>query len=376
MEVAKVLHMNGGSGDDSYANNSLLQQKVISSTRSVREEAIAKSYSCKLPATFVAADLGCSSGPNTLLVASHLIKCVKRIAKKMNRKSPEYQVFLNDLPGNDFNTIFMSLASFQQDLRDQLLSGFGACYFNGVPGSFYGRLFPPSTLHFAHSSYCLMWLSQVPNGIENNKGNICVWSTSPQNVVEAYYEQFQKDFSLFLKCRAVELVEGGCMVLTLQGRKSDDPLTKDCFYIWRLLARALNDMVSEGILQEEKVDSFNIPIYTPSANEVKMEILKEGSFALDRLHVSEVNWNANHDDSDQSNYNDDDDDDDGSGSFSVAKYMRAVAEPLLVSHFGNQSDTMDRVFERYREIIADCMSKEKTEYTNITVSLTKTKKFD
>lgn len=70
-------------------------------------------------------------------------------------------------------------------------------------------------------------------------------STSPLNVLKAYYAQFQRDFSLFLKCRAEELVEDGCMVLTFLGRRSDDPSSKECCYIWELLAKTLNDMISE-----------------------------------------------------------------------------------------------------------------------------------
>jgi len=70
-------------------------------------------------------------------------------------------------------------------------------------------------------------------------------TTSPINVLNAYHEQFQRDFSLFLKCRAEELVDGGRMVLTILGRKSDDKHSKECCYIWELLAVALNDMVLE-----------------------------------------------------------------------------------------------------------------------------------
>ena len=36
--------------------------------------------------------------------------------------------------------------------------------------------------------------------------------TSPPNVLRAYYEQYQRDFSMFLKCHAKELVAGGGMV--------------------------------------------------------------------------------------------------------------------------------------------------------------------
>lgn len=73
-------------------------------------------------------------------------------------------------------------------------------------------------------------------------------STSPPCVFKAYYEQFQRDFSIFLKCRAEELVAGGRMVLTFLGRRSEDPSSKECCYIYELMAMALNDMVSEVIL--------------------------------------------------------------------------------------------------------------------------------
>lgn len=70
-------------------------------------------------------------------------------------------------------------------------------------------------------------------------------TTSPPNVLRSYYEQFQNDFSMFLKCRSEEMVAGGRMVLTFLGRKSDDPSSKECCYIWELLAKALNEMISE-----------------------------------------------------------------------------------------------------------------------------------
>lgn len=84
-------------------------------------------------------------------------------------------------------------------------------------------------------------------GIENNKGNIYIGITSPKSVPEAYYNQFQKDFSMFLKCRAEELVIGGRMVFTLVGRISDDPSKSGAYNNWGLLALALNNMVAEVI---------------------------------------------------------------------------------------------------------------------------------
>nr|QNU12860.1 salicylic acid methyl transferase [Betula lenta] len=367
MEFVQVLPMNGGMGNTSYANNSLLQQKVISMTKPIIEEAISNVYCSMSTRSLAIADLGCSSGPNTFFLVSELIEAVDNLCRKLGHQSPEYQVFLNDLPGNDFNTIFESLPSLLKKLsHDQLgPAGSAPCFLSGVPGSFYGRLFPSNSLHFVHSSYSLHWLSQVPKRLESNKGNIYIASTSPPSVLRAYYEQFQRDFSIFLKCRAVELVTGGRMVLTFLGRRSKDPSSKECCYIFELLAIALNDMVSEGLIEEEKMDSFNIPNYTPSPSEVESEAVKEGSFSVVRLEVSEVDWNAYDDDSGVSSSNAFSD-----GGYNVTKCMRAVAEPLLVAHFGDA--IIDEVFRRYRKILSDRLSKEKNRFTNVTISLTKT----
>ncbi|XP_030459929.1 S-adenosyl-L-methionine:benzoic acid/salicylic acid carboxyl methyltransferase 3-like [Syzygium oleosum] len=372
MEVMQVLHMNGGMGETSYANNSLLQRKVISMTKPIMEAAVTALFSTATGTTFQAsiaiADLGCSTGPNTLLAVSEIISIMIDLCKATEHELPEFQVLLNDLPGNDFNTIFSSfLPRFQEKLSEQMKSKNGVstmlpCFFSGVPGSFYERLFPRESLHLIHSSYSLHWLSQVPRGLEGNKGNIYMARSSPPKVLRAYYEQFQRDFSTFLECRGQELVMGGRMVLTLVGRRSDDPSSKECCYIWELLAIALNEMVSEGLIEEEKLDSFNIPFYTPSPKEVQREVQRQGSFSVDCLEVSEVNWSVFDTDFNPNVVSED-------GGYSMAGCMRAVAEPLLVDHFGEE--IMDEVFKRYRAQLADCMSKEKIAFVNVIISLKK-----
>lgn len=108
------------------------------------------------------ADLGCSSGPNTLFLVRDIIDIIHEKCQQLNiHKVPVFQVFLNDLPGNDFNTIFKSLPSFYEKLQQEKGREFGPCFVAAMPGSFYGRLFPNRFLHFVHSSYSLHWLSQV-----------------------------------------------------------------------------------------------------------------------------------------------------------------------------------------------------------------------
>lgn len=91
----------------------------------------------------------------------------------------------------------------------------------------------------------LSLLIQVPEAAEENKGNICIAKTSPPSVVKAYFEQFQNDFTMFLRCRSKELIGGGKMVLTILGRKTNEPYAKESSYMYELLATVLNDMVTE-----------------------------------------------------------------------------------------------------------------------------------
>lgn len=114
----------------------------------------------KFPQCLKIADLGCSSGPNTLLVITNIIDNAHAVCEEKNVQVPEFQVFLNDLPTNDFNTMFKLLPPY---FNEKLEKGdnFRPCFVAGVPGSFYERLFPTASLHFVHSSTSCHWLSQV-----------------------------------------------------------------------------------------------------------------------------------------------------------------------------------------------------------------------
>ncbi|XP_043692885.1 S-adenosyl-L-methionine:benzoic acid/salicylic acid carboxyl methyltransferase 2-like [Telopea speciosissima] len=336
-------------------------------------ESILELYYNTLPQCLCIADLGCSSGPNTLLVITEIINAIESARSRLGNPSLEYQVALNDLPGNDFNTIFKSLPALYEKFKKEKGDQFGPCFISGLPGSFLGRLFPSKSLHFVHSSYSVHWLSQVPLEPEDNKRHIYLAKTSSPSVYKAYLEQFQKDFSVFLRSRYEELVPGGHMVLTILGRKSvDDEFNRDFCSLMELLANSLNDLVSEGLIEEGKVDSFNMPIYTPCPEEVKKIIQKEGLFELEKLEVFDVNWDPNDDNS----YNNNNEEEEFKfDNFSSAKNgvrcVRAVTESLLVHNFGE--DIMDNLFQRYTKIVADHLSmenaREKSKYVSLLISM-------
>ena len=101
---------------------------------------------------------------------------------------------------------------------------------------------------------------------------------------------------------------------------------------------------------------------------MKLEVLKEGSFAINRLEVSEVNWNAL-DEWNALDFESERSESLSDGGYNVAQCMRAVAEPMLISHFGEA--IIEEVFCRYQQILAERMSKEKTKFINVTILLTR-----
>ncbi|KAK7310624.1 hypothetical protein RJT34_08236 [Clitoria ternatea] len=367
MATAQVLHMNGGEGDTSYANNSTFQKKVMLTAKHVLEDSIMRLYCSTFPQCLKVADLGCSSGPNALLLASNVINIVDALSRSLNHDSPVFQFFLNDLFGNDFNTTFKSLPDFYTTLQEEKGHKFGPCFFSGTPGSFYGRLFPNDSIHFFHSSFSLHWLSKTPDELSSdaveavNKGAIYLTRTSPPAVHKAYFAQFKEDFKLFLRSRSAELLPGGAMVLTFIGRDQNNELIN----AWVVIGMALNDMASEKLIEEKKLDSFNIPSYCPTAEEVRETVEEEGSFEVQRLETIRTDWVKN------INVSEDDESviDEEMRAEGVAKYIRAVAEPILKSEFGEE--IMDELFRRFKDKILLLYGVHKLELPNLVMHFTK-----
>ncbi|GAY67170.1 hypothetical protein CUMW_254450 [Citrus unshiu] len=341
MVVVNVPCMNGGGGETSYAKNSNIQRTVMSKAWPFLEETIKDMFSSSFPGCFNVADLGCSSGPNTLLVVSKIIDSIHKLYHQVNKKLPEFQVFLNDLPGNDFNSIFESLPDFYERIKKDK---FGPCFIAGMPGSFYQRLFPSRGINFIHSSYSVHWLSKVPENLENNKRDIYITKSSPPSVCQAFWEQFQRDFSAFLSLRSEEIVSGGRMFLTFLGRSIADPSSKDCCCLWELLTKSLIQLANE--------------------EEVKSIVREQGSFNLDTFESFEVNWDPSDDVNNKSFvFNKD------RCGQNVANSIRAVTEPMLASHFGNA--VIDPLFARFATLVAEHLAVEKTKHISLVFSMTR-----
>ncbi|XP_047164472.1 jasmonate O-methyltransferase-like [Vigna umbellata] len=244
--------------------------------------------------------------------------------------------------------------------------GNGSCFINVTPGSFYGRLFPSNSINLFHSSNGLHWLSQDPllgckDAASLNKGHCHIVSTSPPEVHRAYLKQYQQDFKLFLKSRSEELVPGGAMVLMHLGYHETPRRTS-----WEIVSLILNDMLMEGLIEEAKLESFNIPVYEPTVEEVKHVIQEEESLFLERLEVVISAW-----DEGMSIEGGDDDSFHGENRRAeiISKHARAAMEPLLSEKF--DTEVINELFVRFQNKIMQTMKVGKLESATFVMSIKK-----
>ncbi|XP_030923436.1 salicylate carboxymethyltransferase-like isoform X1 [Quercus lobata] len=361
MDVEKVFRMTGGDGVTSYAKNSSFQKKASDMVKHITTETIQELFVTTTPNSIGIADLGCSSGPNTLTIIKDIVKAVERTSSTlMLHQPPEFRVYLNDLPTNDFNSIFKTLPEFYRELRKEKSGVCPSIFIGGYAGSFYGRLFPNNCLHFVYSSYSLHWLSRVPpalydeQGRSINKGHVYISESSPPQVSQAYYKQFQEDFMLFLGSRSEELIVGGRMVLILLGRRGPDHVDRGNSFFWELLSRSFANLISKGELEVEKLDTYDVHFYAPSKIEIEDEVRKEGSFELDRLEMFEIE----RDEKDEESY-----------GAAVARTVRAIQESMISDHFG--PSILDNLFEIYGRMVDEEMAKEEIKPLTFVIVLRK-----
>ncbi|XP_006367612.2 probable S-adenosylmethionine-dependent methyltransferase At5g38100 [Solanum tuberosum] len=298
--------MNDGNSAYSYYNNSQRQKELIDASKDMVRDAIIGKLDVEVMLssshTFRIIELGCSIGPNTFHAMQHVVDVVK---EKYHNIILEFQVFFSDHVENDFNTLFRSLPIDR------------SYYASGVPGSFHGRLFPSRSIHFAHSSCAIHWLSKIPKELLDEKSptwnkGLIHYGTSNIDVVNAYIAQFEKDMEIFFNARAEEIVPGGMMVFI-------SPFSSYTRLV-EFFGSSLMDLVNEGKLDESLVDSFNLPMYFPSPQDMTKVVEKNGCFSIEKMELAYP----------KSKLVDEID----AKTFIIN--LRAVLEGLLINHFGSK----------------------------------------
>ncbi|CAB4308252.1 unnamed protein product [Prunus armeniaca] len=296
IKLEKILSMKGGKGELSYANNSKSQAEHARSMLPLLKETLDRVELSSPEAPFVVVDLGCSSGSNTIYIIDVIIKHMAKRYEALGYHPPQFAAFFSDLPSNDFNTLFQFLspmANHSGSMEETVAADSHRSYFAaGVPGSFYRRLFPSRSIDVFHSAFSLHWLSQVPESVLDmksaayNKGRVFIHGAN-ESTANAYKQQFQTDLASFLRSRAKELKKGGSMFLVCLGRTSVDPTDQSGLglLLGTYIQGAWDDLVQEGLINSEKRDSFNIPVYASSLQDFREVVEADGSFTINKLEI-------------------------------------------------------------------------------------------
>nr|CAB3486085.1 unnamed protein product [Digitaria exilis] len=349
--VKNVFCMGGGQGETSYVNNSQVQSRNLEMVVDVLKETL---DTIRLPPSpeklLTAADLGCSCGENTLFVADVIVDHMSHTYTSIGHAPPEFSFYFSDLPSNDFNTLFRLLPDQQQPTAagrtgDHRRRRYFAA---GVPGSLYDRLFPENSINAFTSTFSVHWLSQVPREVMDetsnayNKGKVFVHGAS-EATGAAYKRQFQSDLTRFLRRRAAELKHGGVVFLLCLGRPATaDPTDQGRVRLLygTLFEDSWSDLVTEGVMEQEKMDSFNVPLYAPTLEEVREAVDDAGgAFRINRLEMVMgsppvvVDAGA-------------DDDDPAAVGRTVANNVRSFVGALVDAHVGKAM--ADELFDRLR----------------------------
>nr|QTZ19615.1 putative S-adenosylmethionine-dependent methyltransferase At5g37990 [Bixa orellana] len=157
-----------------------------------------------------------------------------------------------------------------------------------------------------------------------NKGRIHC-TNAAEAVANAYTAQFTKDMKVFLDTRAKEVVAGGMMVLITP--------SVSVYLLLDILGSSLMNMAKEGLISEELVDSFNLPVYTPSPKEMSKVVEENDCFSIERMELANP-WSGINSPID------------GKAN---SMHMRANTEAILSKHFG--SEIIDELFNRLHKKI-------------------------
>ncbi|KAI4357707.1 hypothetical protein L6164_001640 [Bauhinia variegata] len=336
--LSKQYAMRGGTGESSYAQNSSFQGMGVEIAEELLKEQIVEKLDVKQicsgsSLSFSIADFGCAAGPNTFLAVKAIIDSLELKLKSEGLQEAEYQVFFNDTASNDFNTLINSLPLGRQ------------YYAAAVPGSFHDIVLPKGSIHCGYSSFAANWLSKAPKSV-SEKGSLAwneglihyPYTAEKRETIQAYSAQFGEDIESFLQARAHEFVGGGVMALVFTGVPDGAIFSQTTIgREFQLLGFCFSDMAKMGLISNEAVDSFNLPLYFPYMKELEAVIKKNGQFSIEKKEKLSIPT-------------------DGVVTEAYirgsALRLRSALEEVITKHFG--SEIIDELFSRLDKKVKEC----------------------
>ncbi|GER48172.1 S-adenosyl-L-methionine-dependentmethyltransferases superfamily protein [Striga asiatica] len=189
-------------------------------------------------------DLGCSVGPNTFLTVNSIIEFVKLKYEESDNYTPEFQVYFNDQTANDFNNALQISPSRSRILCER----------------------DPGHVLRAPLPELVSPLARFPS--IGSRGSRSRFSTKTR--VPTTREG---------RITAREIVSGGLLLLVVLARPDGCPHSEAVSnVVFDALGGCLVDLARKGLIDDEKVNTFNWPIYIASPDELQDVITQKGHF--------------------------------------------------------------------------------------------------
>lgn len=233
-------------GSGAYNRNSRVQAVGLAAAIPYFEEAARACTLAPAAEPMVIADYGVSEGRNSLAPMASAIA----VLRQRTARDRAISVIHTDLPGNDFNALFQTLAHDPESYA----RGDAAVFPSAVGRSFYEQILPSQTVMLGWTSWAVQWLSRTPGPIPDH---VQVAYSKDKPAQELYAAQADADWRDFLFYRARELRDGGQLVVLTMA------LTDNGDFGYRAVLAAMygamTDLVADGKLSEAELARMAIP---------------------------------------------------------------------------------------------------------------------
>jgi hypothetical protein len=280
-----------------YDHHSEYQQRVAATGAELIRDAVSRTPALPNGESFVIADYGCSTGKSSAASMRTAVDAVRAAERER-----AIAAIHNDVPTNDWNTLFANLAADPD----------GYAHAAGPPVvplasavSFFEAAAPAGSVHLGMSFSAAHWLRTQPD-VSVPGFYFCEATGDARDVLAA---QADADWARFFTMRAHDLASGARVVVQCVGTATPEPPAEPqvtARALLRAMAEVAATMADEGLLDPAAVDAYVLPVYARTTDEARRPLEVAGSdlaaaFAVETVRTDPVAnpyldaWRQDHD---------------------------------------------------------------------------------
>lgn len=320
-------------GSHTYTESSRLQAAGLRPATVLFEEAARTIPIPRAPQPIAIADYGAATGYNSLLPISAAVT----IIRKRTRSDHAILVAHTDVPGNDFTTLFSTLA----DDQDSYLKKDSTTYASVVGRSFYSQILPSDSIALGWSSWAVHWLRRTPMPIPDH---LEISYSTDEDARRAYARQAAEDWRDFVAFRGRELAPGGRIVVLTVGKEPSGASGFEAAF--DAIMTALDEFVGDGLVTADEVRRMTIPSTGRTEKDLRAPFAPSGRFeGLEIEHLEQVGgedrfWAQFQSDKDAQAF-----------GANWAEFLRASMFPILATSVDTDPDGTGGRSQRRREFV-------------------------